>query len=129
MRGVEAGAGGRDGGGERAPVAASGGGGGGEFEAAAGPDVRSAAELTALDTFRHAEEEYPKWEEELFGSPAGARPAHPAARARPPTGCLAALKIYGFFSCVLDKGLDKEGAWPCRLPCTAPLEPMHCIGT
>jgi len=96
VRGVEAGAGGRDGGGERAPVAASGGGGGGEFEAAAGPDVRSAAELTALDTIRHAEEEYPKWEEELFGSPAGARPAHPATRARPPTGCLAALKFFGF---------------------------------
>ena len=140
-RGAEAGAGGRERGVERAPAASGdgggggsgsgggGGGGGGEFEAGVGPDARSAAELTALDTFRHAEEEYPKWEEELFGSPAGARPAHPAARARPPTGCLAALKIYGFFSCVLDKGLDKEGAWPCRLPCTAPLEPMHCIGT
>jgi len=89
--GAEAGAGGREGGVEAPPAAP--GGGGGEFEAGAGPDARSAAELTALDTFRHAEEEYPKWEEELFGSPAGARPAHPAVPARSPAGCLAAMAM------------------------------------
>ena len=49
-------------------------GGGREFEAGAGLDARSAAALARLDTFQQAEEEFPAWEEELFGSPAGAMP-------------------------------------------------------
>lgn len=46
--------------------------GGGEFEAGAVLDARSAAELERLDTYQQAQEAYPAWEEELFGSPAGA---------------------------------------------------------
>lgn len=46
---------------------------GGEFEAGAALDARSAAELGRLDTYEQAQEAYPAWEEELFGSPAGAR--------------------------------------------------------
>lgn len=47
-------------------------GGGGEFEAGAALDTRSAAALERLDTYEQAQEAYPAWEEELFGSPAGA---------------------------------------------------------